>query len=252
MKAKRLDVSEDMDLPTLLNRLGDGWRGAEKLIGNKNAVELPSAADPLAGDFYSKLGAPDDATGYKVERPELPQDMAYDENLEAKVLEVAAEHKLLPQQLQPLISLFADHQKEAHEQIAAASAADLKSTTEALKKDWGGEYDGNLSLAKAAAAHLGLYDDQKQAEAIDTLETTVGGPGVLRMMHRIGTMLGEDVLTSGGAAGGFGTSPADAKATLKELKLDTGFQEALRNPRDPGHKEAVAKRAHFYKIAYPS
>jgi len=225
------------------------YANLEKLVGNKNAIELPSAADPFASPLWEKMGAPADATGYKIERPDMPDGMTYDENLEAKVFETAAGVKMLPQQVQALVKTFADYQSEQTQQLRDALDENNKQVTNALKSDWGSEYDGKVALARQAAAHFGLVGEDG-ATVLDALEGQQGGVQVLKFMAELGSSLSEDVLKGGASGGGFGQTPEDAKAEYEALKLDANFMKALGNRNDPGHTAAVQKREALLKKAF--
>lgn len=242
--AKKWDQSDDVNLNTIL----DGYRNAEKLIGNPNAMEVPSAADPFNSPLWEKLGVPADATGYEVTRPEMPEGLAYDETLESKVLEAAAGVKMLPQQVNALVAAFADHQASQQEAVATGLKQQGEKALAALKSDWGAEFDGNVNVAKQAAAHLELLNEDG-TNVLDALEGQLGMVPVTKLMHKIGLMLGEDVV-KGGNGTGFGTTPEAAKAEIANLRLDSGFQKALNDRRDPGHQAAIEKRNQLYKIAY--
>ena len=101
-----------------------------------------------------------------------------------------------------------------------------------LQREWGSTHEGNVNLAKAAAAKLGV-----EAGAFDAIRDAIGHAETMKLFHTVGKGFGEDTFINGDGAGTAGQTPEGAKAEIETLKLDKGFQEKLQS----GDKAARAQ-----------
>lgn len=244
------DKKDDFGPDTIV----EAYRGAQKLIGNKDLVELPTPDNIFESHIWDKFGAPADASGYQISRPDMPDGMTYDENLEASVLEVAAAHKMLPQQVQPLVETFANHMAQLQEATEAARVAENEKYMAALQAEWGNDFEANMNQARQAATALGIEPQKKGDDSlhvIDQIAAVAGNDAAIKLFHKLGGMLGEDVLQTGDGPGGFAGDAAAAKAELEALNKDPDFLKSINDRTHPDHAANIAKRADLYKAAYP-
>lgn len=197
------------------------------LIG---ADKIPLPKDGVWDEHArTKLGIPSEPTGYKYERPKLPDGVAWDENFEKTA--VAAMHKAgyTPSQVQAAINLYAAQVGGSHAQSAEAAAAAQQAVAaktaeyqSTLKKEWGQAYEERVATAGRAVQHLGgqgLVDVMNMPMADGTL--LGDNPEVMRAFSKIGAQLGEAVLKTGKAQGAM--TPAEASAKANEIMNSKDF-----------------------------
>lgn len=123
--------------------------------------------------------------------PEVPADVdgyKLPENTAVKGLrKLALENGVTQKQLDAFLDFHANTVADGIAQDAKARKEGLK----ALKKEWGGKYDGQLAIAKKA---IGYFD--KEGELTKLLNETKFGDDarMIKFMHSIGTLLAEDGL----------------------------------------------------------
>jgi len=130
-------------------------------------------------------------------------------------------------------------------QVAGAVAARRVETESALKKEWGREYDGNMSVARMTAFGLG----EEFCRMLD--ETGAGDdPRLIRALYKLG------LERRARAEAGERASAATGKATTREQAL-AHIDKVRRNPKhpynrpeDPRHAQAVEELAALYRVAY--
>lgn len=235
-------------------QLIDGWRGAEKLLGvpKDHLVQLPAdQAKLFEWEGFDKLGVPKAADGYKIERPKLPEGLAYDETLEKAVVEAAVKARIHPAQVQALVNTYVANQTAAHEAAQAQSgeqlAQDKAAINAALKKE-GLQPEDALALANQAARALGLLDKVGNLPLLDHFAMVAKGEASLvKKLVEIGKMMGEDQLI-GKDGGGFDGAGA-AAAQIARMKGDGAALAALTNKNDPAHKATLEKWQRLHRQA---
>lgn len=147
---------------------------------------LPGAEDTDGwNSLYTKLGRPESAEGY-----ELPLPEGDDGSFAKQTSEWMHSAGLNKQQAQSLATAWNSHQAA---QKAAQTEANEKYQTECIatvKKEWGSNFDANLSQAKAALATFapeGFMDYLNQTGQANN-------PMVLNMLQKIGSAISEEKL----------------------------------------------------------
>lgn len=214
---------------------------AERLLSLPEDLNDAEAMAPV----YQKLG---------LVAPEKPDDYGFAslEGSDPEFAKTAQEgfHKLgIPKQYaEPLAKWW-------NETIAAQTAAETqkweeaaKTDMDALRQEWGGNYEPLMEQAKRAAKQFGFT-----AEEIGHMEAFTGAGSIYRRFAQIGEMIGESrfVQPDGGTKQSFTQTPESARATITQLMADKGFTEKLRDNRNPGHLEAKARWDNLHKLAYP-
>ena len=219
-----------------------GFRNAEKFIGAppEQIIRVPKDDTPEAwNQVYDRLGRPKDPKGYDIPVPD-GQDKAYSEWARGTFHELglnAKQAKGLTEKWNAYVAEKTGAMQTEYKNSVATDAA-------ALQKEWGAAHEKNLQVAKGAAREFGMT-----AEVIDSLEKAMGFAGVMKLMHSIGSKLGEDKFIQGGGGGGFGDvmSPEAAKAAIEALKKDPEFSVKYIK----GDAEARAKMSRLHQYAYP-
>lgn len=201
----------------------DSYRNLEKLRGvpQDQLLKLP---DPKAGadapewnDVYNKLGKPATPEGYNL-KPSSPEGASFTDWAKSTF------HKLnlTATQGQEIVKQFTAFSDAQAKQMGEQHVLKVNEQAANLQKEWGAAYDQNIGRAKAAYRQLGIPD-----AAIDSLETTLGFDGVMKMFNKLGSQIGEHQFVGGDPNQSFGEgsilAPADAKAAIERLKKDPDF-----------------------------
>jgi len=127
---------------------------------------------------------------------------------------------------------------------------EMEAAEEALKKDWGDQFEPRMDIANSAVRHFG--GDELVAEF---KKTGVGRqPNTIKAFYALGMALqGDTALITGEGGGGAITTPEAAKAEIERIRA-----EATNDPKHPyndqSHPESKVVRARMdelYKLAYP-
>ena len=224
-----------------VDKLAKSYVHAVKKMGvpPEQMIRIPQEGDSW-DDVYNALGRPESPMGYAFEGLEDSEQLN-------DFRQFAHELGLNQTQAEHLIHKVAEN---AGNQQAMQNEALEKAEMEgfkALQKDWGGDFDKNMDYARRA------FNRYASPEALELMENTGLGnhPEILKLFSQIGEQLSEEQLLPGNASG-FGQSPGDAQATLRERMNDPEFRNALINAHHPNHKEAVAEKSRLYGRMYPT
>ena len=190
------------------------YQGVEKMVGGQ--VKIPETGDEEGwNNFYGKLGRPETPDAYDLGEPNeaVPEDVAAWYKGVAHEMGVPQDKVVAGY---AKLAEFLESQGEAS--IQAQEARNETQMTE-LRKEWGSGYDGEISVAKKAAAAFGFTADQ-----IDEMAGAIGTGEVLKRFAAMGHKIGEH-----GADGedsldpGFGMTPERAKARRQQLMDNPQF-----------------------------
>jgi hypothetical protein len=220
------------------------YRGAEKFISapvDQRLVIPGEKAEKAEWDaFYGKLGRPADAKDYKIPVPEGDK---------GEFAKTAAgwfhELGLSQKQAEGVAAKWNEHVGNLAATEATNRATTFSADEAKLKVEWGAAYDKNVMIAKEVVGKLGL-----DAGAIDKLQGALGHHGVMSLLTKIGSGLGEDSFTTGrdnGSAFGNAMTPAQAKAEIAALQNDKAFVSKYM----AGDKDAKGKMTSLFNMAYP-
>jgi len=168
-------------------------REASRMIGlpENRLLRLPADATDEAGwnGVWSKLGAGKEAKDYDLTDVKFKDGKALDAPF-ADAIKATAFKNHVPKTAAVEFAKSIVNLIEAGDSAAAAdNTIKLADEQRKLAADWGpGNIETNTIIAKAAAAKLG----PEYMLAVQTLEGQVGYAGVMKLMHKIGTSIGED------------------------------------------------------------
>ena len=209
----------------------ESYRNSESLIGklkgvgSERIIGLPEKADaPEWKDIWNKLGTPKEAKEYQFEMPKEGGDEKFTEWAKTTM------HKLnVPRsQAEGLIKEWNAYMGTKQQETQTGYQTQIAQQDEALKTEWGQAYEQNINLGKSAVREFGFT-----AEVVDALEKSMGYSGVMKLMHTLGSKVGEDNFVGsggGGADGSFGggkLSPGQATAEISAKMNDSDFQRRL-------------------------
>jgi hypothetical protein len=204
-----------------------GYQNLEKLQRTPidRTLVVPEKEDaPEWGQIFDRLGRPKSPADYKFDGVELGEGVANLIQGEDGFAAVAHKLGLSQKAAGELVSWFNQRSEgsvqQTEEQIAERHTAEL----EQVKTAWGAAFEPNVRIAKAAVSALGLG-----AEELEQIENALGTEWLMKTFHRIGTQLGEHARPADGGPeandNGFGLSPAQADAKLRELLRDEAFSK---------------------------
>ncbi len=211
---------------------------AQRAIG---ADKIPLPKDGVWDEVArAKLGIPREAAGYKLNRPELPQGIAYDETFEKAALPIAHKLGLTPAQVQGLLDFYAGHQAQSFQSVARGRMEDETQSAGLLQQEWGPTYDTKVAQAARAARYFGGQ------QLIDFLNQTGAGnnPELVRTFAKIGSMMTEDSLKVG-RAHGFSISPDEARREANKLMSAPAYT----NRDHPEHGSTVEQVQQLFERA---
>lgn len=199
-------------------------RSLEKLMGADRAgrtVVVPAGEDPVEWNaFHERLGRPATPEGYGFKAP-AGGDQAYVDTM-AKALHDAG---ISATAAKKIVAANDAYVQAMLGQQDAATAAAAEAEEGILRKDWGNEYDARREIARRAAVKLGF--DEKQ---IDDLQKTGSYSKTLKILAKMGDLMGEHGAEGLNAPGSFGMTPEGAAAQLKQLKADPEWAKLAMNP----------------------
>lgn len=232
------------DVETLARAYVDKCReydGVKDLIGKRAETLSPEDAQR----FFAALGRPETPDAYDFARPDLPDGMAWDDELEVAFREAAHAAGLLPKQAAATVDAFASLMTRRH---ADATAAERKTTADsvaALRREWGLRYDRNLLLAKKGLESIGDPGFNQLLR-----QSGLGAhPALVKALARIGAVFAEDSLEGGAPGGDFAGGPDDARRRIGERHRDAAFMKAYMTADHPHHDDAVAEMRRLHEAA---
>ena len=225
----------------------DSYRNLEKAMGapGESVLTLPKDAEDAEawGAVYSKLGRPEDAAGYELSGPEVPEGGI---DLTPDLASWAHEAGLSKAQAQSIYEKYNGRIEQATQEFETQRQEQASADEAALRKEWGAAWEENIAAGTRFRQKFGL-DDAK----MDKLESALGLRGLLELSAEIGRGLGEHKGMPGednGAGTQFGMTPAAALAKINELMLDETFKSQY---LDKGLPEAKARMNRLHALAHP-
>lgn len=174
---------------------------ANALIGKKLGVPNEKSSPEEVAAFRRSLGVPDSIDEYKFAPDALPEGMTWDDNNVKNYAEIAHKHNIPPSAMKALVT---EHAKMEHFKMQGMQAQIEKQHVEAvntLKKEWGGEFEKNIGLAKQAAKIAGVNANSQG----------FADPEVVRGFVRMAQMMSEDKVGRSMSGSEFMTGQARAK-----------------------------------------
>jgi len=215
------------------------YRNLEKLIGNKQAVELPNWDDAAATrQFMERLGLPKTADEY-----DLPAGDTVDETFTKWARATLHEVGIPSRQAKTLVEKFVGMEQQRVAERAEQSNARIQTDVDALKKEWGAAFAANTAIVDLAAEKFGL-----SPQDLEGLRNALGPKRAMTVLHNIGSRLGEDRLVVGDAGTSFGAlTPTQAQGKITQLRGDADFIRRYTS----GDMKAREEMERLHRFAYP-
>lgn len=197
--------------------LAKGYVNASSMLGRDKLV-MPNSDDEWA-DMYSKLGRPEDATGYKFDEITMPDGFALDENQLNDFQEKAHSVGLSEKQANELYGWYVGNQSTQFEGMVNSAEEQLIAAQTDLRKAWGNAYDQKFSAAERAVREFG-GEELEQALA----ETGAGNnPMLIKAFAQIGEKLMGDTSLEGGQQ--HAKTPDMIKEEISKIQNNPAFYD---------------------------
>ena len=197
--------------------LAKGYVNASSMLGRDKLV-MPNSDDEWA-DMYSKLGRPEDATGYKFDEVTMPDGFALDENQLNDFQEKAHSVGLSEKQANELYGWYVGNQSTQFEGMVNSAEEQLIAAQTDLRKAWGNAYDQKFSAAERAVREFG-GEELEQALA----ETGAGNnPMLIKAVAQIGEKLMGDTSLEGGQQ--HAKTPDMIKEEISKIQNNPAFYD---------------------------
>lgn len=225
---------------------------AQRMIGAEK-LPLPgkSATDEEWSTIYSRLGRPDDATGYQFENVQNIGDEEV-----SSFAQAAFEAGLRPQQAQKMLGFMDGRDTNMFAQFEQNTQEAINESFAELEREWGPALKEKIGRATTALISLGLpYERDEKGNAyvplMDEIRLSDGRalgdhPTIVKLFADIADKLGEDTLA--GAATTFEMTPKEAQAEKSSL---TAPGTPYWDNQHPEHKAAVQRVLELNEIIFP-
>jgi hypothetical protein len=217
------------------------------MSGNKIALPTEKSTPEEWGEFFKKIGRPDDPTAYELAEPaDAPEGYKYPKALELEFRKWAHGEGLNNKQTKAMWARVVERTINHHKETASAYNTLRQKEQEALKADWGGNYKAREGLAKKALDALNRSLGKEHAIPAELLQN----PRYLRAFALFGEQAREDFLGEGKGASSAAKTKAELLSDANALKAEGGKEGPYWNAKHPGHKQRVAQVKALYDQAY--
>ena len=228
--------------------LSSSYLSMQEMLGSRVKVPTDESSDEERGEFYNKLGRPETPDKYELQIDERfsnnPQDLQKIQEFKEKAFDQGFSNT----QAQKAVDFYTDMINGAMiDQDAVMGQARITAET-ALKKEWGPmQYDKNLALSRRAFNRF-ADDDLKKFVNENGFSNNIG---MIKFLHKIGTAFNEPEMVGMGKDSGSVDSDSariEIDAMMKDSKHK--YHEALFDPKDARHEEAISYRDNLYDVVY--
>jgi hypothetical protein len=156
------------------------------------------ASDEVVKAYREKMGIPETAAGYEIQRPDLPEGLPYDEETEKAALEVFHKAGMSKESAQMAMDFYNNMVIEAYKQMETDAEQARKDTKAELEKDWGDEMKPRVQKAERVLERFDSSDFKLRLEE----KGLAYDPATYRFLNEIAKVISEDVLMKPAEAGG--------------------------------------------------
>lgn len=217
----------------------NSYRNLEKVVGDNIQRPKPDWDDAKWNDFYKAAGRPEAPDKYEFDLTKVKDRV--DPARVGKWGEIFHKHGLNTKQGKAIMETYINEEMAADEAIKNQQKQELEVGELKLRNEWGNKYEDNVKLAKAGLEKLG-----PEFVEFVTKSTLGNNPTFIKLLHAIGTRVGEDVAKGLGGAQSFGTTPEAAKAEIEAMKSNKEEMAKFNN----GDKATVDKWRKLHAMAW--
>ena len=237
------ELREDPSI-TKFNDFGSlvkGYHSAVGMIG-KDKIVMPETDEQFA-DVYSRLGRPDEATGYELKTPDGIEDsQKFDEEFDTTLKTLMHGLGLSGKQAQGMNDfLYGTVVASGKANTAASEAASAESMT-ALRGMYGANVDAHVEASMRVIRELGGDMADNAIEKEDLMQNPI--------LVKIFSGIAEKVLEDTGLQGGDqGSTQADIQADIEEIQAHPGFLDKKHVEHKSLVERAFALRQRLHSAA---
>ena len=175
--------------------LATSYLEMEKMASGKVKMPTDTSAPEEVSAFYQKLGRPDNAEGYTL--PQLTEGQTFDEAFLGEMRTVAHDSGVTDKQFSGLIAKYMAVEAQAQEAQLAAENAEAETTTQALQKEWVGDYDKNMEISRRALRELVPDEMKDPLVALMTEKNLDNNSLFIKFLHSVGAKTLDDTYIKG-------------------------------------------------------
>lgn len=219
-----------------INGLAKAHVELQGLVGKKGVIVPGDKSSPEQWkDFFKQIGQPEiDKFELKAPDGKKVADTTID-----GFKKFAHEAGLLPKQAQGLLEWYLGVEESSGQQKLKTLQTESQTKLEGLKKEWGDGYDKQVKLALLGVREVGGEEFQKYLQ-----DTGLGNDvQIIRMMAKVGAILGEDKIRGDGAGGNFGQTPAELQGEIDKLRANPAYTDS----RHASHASVNKQMEELYK-----
>lgn len=250
----RASLPEDLRNETMIKEAKDIGSIAKIAVDSRKQISqktedfinsISTNGDLTALDAaYSKLGWPGADGEYKVERPEAVDGIQYSEDMEKRFLDVAKELRLNSGQVNGIIAM----QNEFNKEQLAQNVEEAKQANETLKTDWGNQYESNKNEVKAL---LEKHGDESLIKLFN--ETELGShAGFVKLIHTLGSGLIErGSVGRGDTVRSESIAKNEARQKIADNYNNSEFMKVYTNPKaGKAYDEAQLEMVKLHQVLH--
>lgn len=185
---------------------------ANALVGRKLGVPNEKSTPEEVAAYRKALGVPESLEEYDFTPATVPDGFNWDKDAMQPFAEVAHKHNVPPGAMKELAGLFAQYESSKLDVVQGMFDQQRQEAVATLQKEWGGDFQKNLSVAKQAAKIAG----------VDANSYGFADPEVVRGYVRMAQMMSEDKIGRG-------------LATPEMMGGKARANDIMRNPENPWH-----------------
>lgn len=226
-----------------IDELGRSYQNLEKLLGREK-VPVPASDDDEEGwsRWYAASGRPDSSDKYEFERPEMPTDLAYDEETEKAFKTWAHANGLNKRQAKSLYEGYVKQQVERHGAYSTHQKQARSQAEQNLRREFGAQYESAVGQAKSA---LATYADPDYLKYLD--ETGQGNdPRVIRAWIKVGKEMGGETKIKGNVHPT--AQPEDLNKAISDFRAQ--HEKALFSKEHPDHERRVKEYNKLFEARF--
>lgn len=211
--------------------------------GDSAVVQLPpsDATPEQMADFYTKLGRPQEPTGYEFK---FGDGVKVDDGMVTFAQTAFHEAGLTPAQAQIVADKWNEFANAATESTVSSRAQANDAEIAELQSRWGDDLSKNQEAGRRAVRALGL-----SAELLERVENETGSAALVELMAAIGRKSDEGGFLNGDVGGDDNIDTMtreQASAKIAELQGDAGFQAKYTDKTHPEHRASVEQMARLF------
>jgi len=185
----------------------------------EGVLRLPGekASDEDRATFFNKIGRPEKPEGYEFKKPDLPEEIKYDEDQEKEYRELAHGAGLSKAQATVIYDWYHQNVLKSHQKMLEFSATQRTEAETELKKEWGDKHDENVEVARRT---MKAINDKALTGLGEWLEKSGQGnnPLVIKLFHILGKQVMDDKTILGNLGGE--TEKSAASVLYPDMKTE--------------------------------